>query len=159
MLTPLSNICSIYVYTHITEKHKLSTHLCSYPFLPLHLSPFISLPPSLSHSSLLPQLEMITDLLGAPSLEDVHHITSHTAIKSLLSKHKPPALQTLYTLAPSTSHGAVHLLSQMLVFNPVSTLPRWTADCKHYQYTLSVLDTKMTSEAGDLVWPQYWSVR
>ena len=128
------------------------------PSLSLHLSPSISLPPSLSHSSLLPQLEMITDLLGAPSLEDVHHITSHTAIKSLLSKHKPPALQTLYTLAPSTSHGAVHLLSQMLVFNPVSTLPRWTADCKHYQYTLSVLDTKMTSEAGDLVWAQYWSV-
>lgn len=82
------------------------------PPLSLHLS---------SHSSLLPQLEMITDLLGAPSLEDVRHITSHTAIKSLLSKHKPPALQTLYTLAPSTSHGAVHLLSQMLVFNPVST--------------------------------------
>jgi len=64
------------------------------------------------------QLEMITDLLGAPSLEDVRHITSHTAIKSLLSQHKPPALQTLYTLSPSTSHGAVHLLSQMLIFNP-----------------------------------------
>lgn len=127
-------------------------------FPPTFTPTLSSLSPSISPLTLLPQLEMITDLLGAPSLEDVRHITSHTAIKSLLSKHKPPALQTLYTLAPSTSHGAVHLLSQMLVFNPVSTTPRWTADCEHYQYTLSVLDTKMTSEASDLIWAQYWSV-
>lgn len=99
--------------THITGKHKLPTH-----FFPLLALPSLQL---LSTYTSLPQLEMITDLLGAPSLEDVRHITSHTAIKSLLSKHKPPALQTLYTLAPGTSHGAVHLLSQMLVFNPVST--------------------------------------
>lgn len=73
-----------------------------------------------SASVSLPQLEMITDLLGAPSLDDVYHITSPSAVKSLLSQSKPAALAKLYQLAPNTSHGAVHLLSQMLIFNPVS---------------------------------------
>lgn len=68
----------------------------------------------------LMQLEMITDLLGAPVVEDVRHITSPSAVKSLLSQCKPAALSKLYQLAPNTSHGAVHLLSQMLIFNPVS---------------------------------------
>lgn len=63
---------------------------------------------------------MITDLLGAPLLEDVYHITSPSAVKNLLSQSKPPALEKLYQLAPNTSHGAVHLLAQMLIFNPVS---------------------------------------
>lgn len=64
------------------------------------------------------QLEMVTDLLGSPSLDDVKHITSHTAVKSLLTQQKPPALHKLYSLAPTITHGAVHLLSQMLIFNP-----------------------------------------
>lgn len=64
------------------------------------------------------QLEMITDLLGTPSLEDVRHITSHVSIRHLLSNKKLPSLHRLYTLSPVISHGAVHLLSQMLVFNP-----------------------------------------
>lgn len=63
---------------------------------------------------------MITDLLGTPSLEDVRHITSHVSIRHLLSNKKLPSLHRLYTLSPVISHGAVHLLSQMLVFNPVS---------------------------------------
>lgn len=63
---------------------------------------------------------MITDLLGTPTKEDVDHITSPSAVKSLRSQTKPEALSKLYQLAPSTSHGAVHLLSQMLIFNPVS---------------------------------------
>ena len=62
---------------------------------------------------------MVTDLLGSPSLDDVKHITSHTAVKSLLTQQKPPALHKLYSLAPTITHGAVHLLSQMLIFNPV----------------------------------------
>jgi nemo like kinase len=69
------------------------------------------------------QLEMITDLLGAPCAGDVYHITSPSAVKNLLSQSKPAALGKLYQLAPSTSHGAVHLLSQMLIFNPVSVRP------------------------------------
>ena len=72
---------------------------------------------------LLTQLEMITDLLGTPSMEDVAHVTSKHAVKSLLAHPKPRALGKLYALSPTISHGAVHLLSQMLVFNPVSLLP------------------------------------
>ena len=78
----------------------------------LNVVPYSSSPPLL-------QLEMITDLLGAPSIEDVAHVTSHRAVKSLLSQAKPRALGKLYALSPTISHGAVHLLSQMLVFNPV----------------------------------------
>ena len=63
---------------------------------------------------------MITDLLGTPSLDDVYHITSPSSVKKLLTQSKPAALAKLYQLAPNTSHGAVHLLSQMLIFNPVS---------------------------------------
>ena len=63
---------------------------------------------------------MITDLLGSPPLEDLGHITSKTSIQSLLSQSKPPSLNKLYALSPSISHEAVHLLSEILVFNPVS---------------------------------------
>ena len=35
------------------------------------------------------QLEMITDLLGTPSAEDVIHIVSHVAMSRLLSALKP----------------------------------------------------------------------
>jgi len=65
------------------------------------------------------QLDMITDLLGAPSVEDVYHITSSMAVKTLISQAKPSALSKLYQLSSDTSHSAVHLLSQMLIFNPV----------------------------------------
>ncbi|XP_064392258.1 serine/threonine-protein kinase NLK2-like [Halichondria panicea] len=66
------------------------------------------------------QLDMITDLLGTPSLDDVKHITSRKSIRNLLSRHKPPASQQLYALSPNgtISHEAVHLLSQLLIFNP-----------------------------------------
>lgn len=68
---------------------------------------------------------MITDLLGTPALGDLYHITSPSAVKDLLSQSKPAALSKLYKLAPNTSHGAVHLLSQMLIFNPVSWGRKW----------------------------------
>ena len=34
------------------------------------------------------QLEMITDLLGSPSLDDLRHVTSATSVKQLLSTCK-----------------------------------------------------------------------
>ncbi len=63
---------------------------------------------------------MITDLLGTPSLEDVYHVTSSATAKSLVSQSKPSGMSKLYQLSTDMSHSAVHLLSQMLVFNPVS---------------------------------------
>lgn len=64
------------------------------------------------------QLEMITDLLGSPPHEDLKHITSQTSIKNLLAQKKPAALRKLYALSPNISHEAVHLLMEVLVFNP-----------------------------------------
>lgn len=66
------------------------------------------------------QLDMITDLLGTPSLDDVKHITSRESIKNLLSCHKRQSLHKLYNLSSKStiSHEAVHLLSQLLIFNP-----------------------------------------
>ena len=63
---------------------------------------------------------MITDLLGSPLSEDLTHITSKKSAKNLLSQGKPPSLNKLYALSPTISHEAVHLLSEILVFNPVS---------------------------------------
>ena len=63
---------------------------------------------------------MITDLLGTPAMGDVYHITSLAAVNTFISKAKPAALSKLYQLSSDISHGAVHLLSQMLIFNPVS---------------------------------------
>ena len=80
---------------------------------------------------------MITDILGAPSLEDVAHVTSHHAVKSLLSQSKPRALGKLYSLSPTVSHGAVHLLSQMLVFNPVRLIYNTTHTLIHYSQNVS----------------------
>ena len=74
-----------------------------------------------SIATTISQVEMITDLLGTPSLDNMKHITSRTAIKNLLAQQKPPAPEKLYSLSTDVSHGAVHLLLQMLVFNPVSS--------------------------------------
>ena len=65
---------------------------------------------------------MITDLLGSPSPNQVCHLTSHAVIKDLLSHQKPPALHNLYNLSHDASHCAVHLLSQMLKFDPVRAI-------------------------------------
>lgn len=73
-------------------------------------------------SSPTAQLEMITDLLGTPSLEDLGHVTSPTAVRNLLSKPKPPALHKFYALSHNITHEAAHMLSQMLVFNPSKRL-------------------------------------
>ena len=68
------------------------------------------------------QLEMIMDLLGSPSANDMQHLNSSESVKRLLLKHKPAALGELYKLSPNATHEIVHLLTQMLVFNPVSAI-------------------------------------
>lgn len=72
-----------------------------------------------AHDSLA-QLEMITDLLGTPLASDVQHLSTGETVKRLLSKRKPQNMRELYKLSPCTTHEIVHLLMQMLVFNPVS---------------------------------------
>ncbi|BES95211.1 Protein tyrosine kinase [Nesidiocoris tenuis] len=64
------------------------------------------------------QLELITDLLGTPSLEDMRHACDAAKSHMLRNRTKRPALSALYTLSALATHEAVHLLCQMLVFDP-----------------------------------------
>nr|CAG4638407.1 EOG090X04Z1 [Cyclestheria hislopi] len=64
------------------------------------------------------QLELITDLLGTPSLEDMSSACEAARKHIVRRPAKPPSLAALYTLSSQATHEAVHLLSQMLVFNP-----------------------------------------
>eukprot|EP00918_Siedleckia_nematoides_P018909 GHVU01040374.1.p1 GENE.GHVU01040374.1~~GHVU01040374.1.p1 ORF type:complete len:433 (+),score=30.11 GHVU01040374.1:296-1594(+) len=64
------------------------------------------------------QLELIMDLLGTPSAEDMKFACEGAKAHTLRQSHKPPALAALYTLSSQATHEAVHLLCRMLVFNP-----------------------------------------
>ena len=78
------------------------------------------------------QLEMITDLLGTPSKEDTLTIISKPALNHLFSHTKPCNVTSLYNLSCNATHEAVHLLSQMLKFNPSQRLTAVEALCHPY---------------------------
>nr|CAD7447403.1 unnamed protein product [Timema bartmani] len=84
------------------------------------------------------QLELITELLGTPSLEDMRYACDGARTHMLRRAPKPSSLTALYTLSSQATHEAVHLLCQMLVFDPVSTrgifhppLCRWPHEEMH----------------------------
>jgi nemo like kinase len=64
------------------------------------------------------QLDLITELLGSPSLEDMKTACEGARAHVLRQSHKPPSMAALYTLSNQATHEAVHLLCRMLVFNP-----------------------------------------
>lgn len=66
------------------------------------------------------QLELITELLGSPTLEEMRYACEGAKSHMLRRAQKPPSLATLYNLSSQATHEAVHLLCQMLVFDPVS---------------------------------------
>ena len=66
------------------------------------------------------QLDLITDLLGTPAIEDMRTACEGAKAHILRQPHKPPSLAALYTLSSQATHEAVHLLCRMLVFDPVS---------------------------------------
>ena len=66
------------------------------------------------------QLELITDLLGTPTLEDMRYACEGAKTHMLRRAPKPPTLTALYSLSSQATHDVVHLLCQMLVFDPVS---------------------------------------
>lgn len=66
------------------------------------------------------QLELITDLLGTPTMEDMAHACPAARSHMLIRRMKKPSMSLLYSLSSLMTHEAVHLISQMLVFNPVS---------------------------------------
>jgi len=65
------------------------------------------------------QLELITELLGTPTMEDMRHACEGARTHMLRRAPKPPSFSVLYTLSSHATHEAVHLLCQMLVFDPV----------------------------------------
>ncbi|XP_050457647.1 serine/threonine-protein kinase NLK [Cataglyphis hispanica] len=64
------------------------------------------------------QLELITELLGSPTLEEMRYACEGAKSHMLRRAQKPPSLATLYNLSSQATHEAVHLLCQMLVFDP-----------------------------------------
>jgi len=64
------------------------------------------------------QLDLITELLGTPSREDMKTACEGAKNHLLRQAHKPPSMAALYTLSNQATHEAVHLLCRMLVFNP-----------------------------------------
>lgn len=53
-------------------------------------------------------------------MEDMRHACDGARTHMLRRVPKPPSLSALYTLSSHATHEAVHLLCQMLVFDPVS---------------------------------------
>ncbi|KAK8751110.1 hypothetical protein OTU49_013061, partial [Cherax quadricarinatus] len=72
----------------------------------------------LVNSNCVLKLERITDLLGTPNLEDMKYACEGAVTHMLRRPSKPPALPALYTLSNHATHEAVHLLTQMLAFDP-----------------------------------------
>ncbi|KOX68492.1 Serine/threonine-protein kinase NLK [Melipona quadrifasciata] len=70
------------------------------------------------------QLELITELLGTPTLEDMRFACEGARSHMLRRAPKPPSLTALYTLSSQATHEAVHLLCQMLVFDPLQQLSK-----------------------------------
>lgn len=64
------------------------------------------------------QLELIIDLLGTPNSEDMKFACQGAKKHIRNIPQKQPALAALYILSSQATHEAVHLLCQMLVFNP-----------------------------------------
>ncbi|CAB0045298.1 unnamed protein product [Trichogramma brassicae] len=64
------------------------------------------------------QLEMITDLLGTPTLSDMKYACEAAKTHMLKRVPKPSQINTLYNLGAHATHEAVHLLCQMLVYDP-----------------------------------------
>jgi len=64
------------------------------------------------------QLELITDLLGTPTLSDMK-FACEAAKRHMLSRgQKPASVTALYTLSSAATHEAVHLLCEMLRLDP-----------------------------------------
>lgn len=73
------------------------------------------------------QLDLIIDLLGTPSNDDMRYACQGAKQHIRKSSYKPPALAALYILSSQATHEAVHLLCQMLVFNPDKRIDSVTA--------------------------------
>lgn len=65
------------------------------------------------------QLDLITELLGTPKPEDMRGACDGARSHMMRQRIKPASLTVLYNLSNQATHEAVHLLTRMLVFDPV----------------------------------------
>ena len=94
---------------------------CPDPLFHILLCVHSSLPDALLMPCSVFQLDLITDLLGTPSLEDMKTACEPARQHIIRAPHKPPTLTALYTLSNQATHEAVDLLCRMLVMDPVSS--------------------------------------
>lgn len=64
------------------------------------------------------QLDLITDLLGTPSLEDIKSACEPARVHIMRQPRKAPTISGLYTLSNHATHEAVDLMCRMLVMDP-----------------------------------------
>jgi nemo like kinase len=64
------------------------------------------------------QLDLIVDLIGIPELSDLSSACDAARQHILRRPRSPPDINLLYALSSECSHEVVHLLCQLLVFNP-----------------------------------------
>lgn len=64
------------------------------------------------------QLDLIVELLGTPSMEDMRTACEGARSHVLAASPRAPSMAALYTLSGQATHEAVHLLCRMLVMNP-----------------------------------------
>lgn len=68
------------------------------------------------------QLNLIIDMLGTPSLQQMKYACQGAKDHVLRSPFKAPNIMKLFTISRQASTEAVHLMAQMLTFDPVSRL-------------------------------------
>ncbi|TNN21995.1 Serine/threonine-protein kinase NLK [Liparis tanakae] len=87
---------------------------------PIQQVPSSPRPQRVPHVIRTRELDLITDLLGTPSVEAVRTACEGARAHVHRGALKQPSLPVLYTLSGQATHEAVHLLCRMLVFDPVS---------------------------------------
>jgi len=66
------------------------------------------------------QLDLIVDVVGSPTVDELSSACETARLHVLRRAHHQPDPTILYRLSSDCDHEVVHLLCQMLVFNPVS---------------------------------------
>lgn len=66
------------------------------------------------------QLNLIVDLLGTPSIDEMKGACEGARNHVLRSARRPPNLMRLFSLTHQSNHDAIILLQEMLKFDPVS---------------------------------------
>jgi nemo like kinase len=77
------------------------------------------------------QLNMIIELLGTPALAEMKYACQGAKDHVLRSPYRPPNAMKLFSISRQATTEAVHLLAQMLTFDPV---------CHYYYYFTNIFN-------------------